>query len=236
MAFLIFYARGMHALRRLLARRGILDPLDRWAARSPSGLWFRSLFSVLDFEDFRLLDTPWWVLTASRKVDDFLAQTPRARVFEWGSGASTVWLSKRSEHVVSIESDVDWGSRVTGALSPNANLVLVDTPRQRLLDSLRSRRMGFRKFDYRNYVDAIDGLQGDFDLIVIDGRAREACLSKALGRLAKNGMIVFDNTNRRRYQAEIRRHRAKLTVSNHIGLTPILLWPSMTSLIQLREN
>jgi predicted O-methyltransferase YrrM len=96
--------------------------------------------------------------------------------------------------------------------------------------------MGFRKFDFRNYVDAIDGLQGDFDLIVIDGRAREACLSKALGRLAKNGMIVFDNTNRRRYQAEIRRHRAKLTVSNHMGLTPILLWPSMTSLIQLREN
>jgi predicted O-methyltransferase YrrM len=85
-------------------------------------------------------------------------------------------------------------------------------------------------------VGAIDAIPGDFDLIVIDGRAREACFARALPRLAVDGMIVFDNTNRRRYRRAFKNHRDEIAVTMSTGLTPILPWPSTTALVTRRAN
>ena len=119
MFFVIQYARVMHGIRRFLSRKGFLQRLDPGARESDGGLWLRSLFSVLDFEDFQTLDTPWWTLASGRKVRDFLASTPNARVLEWGSGASTVWLGKRSSEVFSIESDAAWANLVQDSVPPS---------------------------------------------------------------------------------------------------------------------
>ena len=64
MFFVIQYARVMHGMRRFLSRKGFLQLLDTGARESDGGLWLRSLFSVLDFEDFQTLDTPWWTLAS----------------------------------------------------------------------------------------------------------------------------------------------------------------------------
>ena len=84
MFFLVQYARVMHAIRRFLSRKGLLGRLDSRRGNSDALLWFRSLFSVLDFEDFQSLDTPWWTLASGRKVRSFLESNPHARVLEWG--------------------------------------------------------------------------------------------------------------------------------------------------------
>ena len=81
-------------------------------------------------------------------------------------------------------------------------------------------------------MNAIDEIPGLFDLIVIDGRAREACLDAALSRLSPGGIILFDNTNRRRYRSALARHRGVISVSSDRGLTPILMWPSRTSIVR----
>ena len=85
------YVSGVRAFRRGLAAIGVLGLLDRWAARSRTGLWLRSLLSIYDLEDLLRHDVPWWTFDASDRVAGFLAERPGARVFEWGSGASTVW-------------------------------------------------------------------------------------------------------------------------------------------------
>ena len=103
------YISGVRALRARLAATGVLGLLDRWAARSRTGLWFRSLLSIYDLEDLLPYDVPWWTFQASDQVEAVLAGQPEARVFEWGSGASTAWLSRRAGSVTSVEHDAAVG-------------------------------------------------------------------------------------------------------------------------------
>ena len=92
-----------------------------------------------------------------------------------------------------------------------------------------SRRHGHRGLDFTDYVRAIDGVDGEFDLVVVDGRAREACLHAAIPRLAPDGLVVFDNSNRRRYAEAIR--SSGLRVDRVRGAAPCLPYPSETSLL-----
>ena len=236
MRLLALYARAIHAFRALLQRRGLLQLLDERATRSPRALWTRSLLSVMDFDDFTKLDLPWWTFAASAEVHDFLAQRPHARVFEWGAGSSTVWLAKRSESVTSVESDAGWAQRVSASVPGHVAIMAPPIPRATRSTRVRSKRWGYRSLDFTSYVSAIDTVPGDFDLIVIDGRARVACFERALPRLAHGGLIVFDNTNRRRYRRVLRRHRQDIAVTMFRGLTPILPWPSTTALVTRRAN
>ena len=232
MFFLVHYARVMWGIRRFLSRKGLLQRLEARAEASDGGLWFRSLFSVLDFDDFHTLDTPWWALASGRRVADFLEKHPGARVLEWGSGASTVWLGKRSGEVISIESDADWAAKVSRVVGPAVSILTPKIPRALRPGGIRSKRWGFRHLDFSAYVTAIDDLPGAFDLIVIDGRAREACFERALQRVSPGGVVLFDNTNRRRYRAALARYKEQIEVVSDTGLTPILLWPSRTSVIR----
>ncbi len=234
MKLLSLYARAIHAFRAALERRGLLQLLDERAARSTRALWVRSLLSVLDFDDFTKLDLPWWTFTASAEVADFLSKRPQARVFEWGSGSSTVWLAQRSASVTSIESDAGWAQRVSRSVPGHVTLVTPTIPRASKDTLVLSKRWGYRSRDFSAYVSAIDAIPGDFDLIVIDGRAREACFARALPRLAAGGTIVFDNTNRRRYRRALKNHRDRIAVRTSTGLTPILPWPSTTALVTRR--
>lgn len=234
MKLLLFYARTLHALRAFLEHRGLLQRLDQSATRSTRALWLRSLLSVMDFDDFTKLDLPWWTFAASAEVQEFLSQRPQARVFEWGSGSSTVWLAQRSESVTSIESDASWAQRVSASVPGHVAILTPTIPLARRDTKVRSKRWGYRSLDFSAYVSAIDALPGDFDLIVIDGRAREACFARALPRLAEGGTIVFDNTNRRRYRRALENHRDQIAVTMSSGLTPILPWPSTTALVTKR--
>lgn len=162
--------------------------------------------------------------------------SPQARVLEWGSGASTVWLGSLCGSVVSIESDPHWASMVRGSVGDHVQILTPDIPPRTNAGAIRSRRFGFRHLDFNDYVNAVDHVEGRFDLIVIDGRAREACFEKALPRLAPGGMILFDNTNRRRYRLAVRSHRDTIVLTRHVGLTPIVLWPTETSVIRLAAH
>jgi predicted O-methyltransferase YrrM len=231
MRLLGLYARAVKVLRSFLQRRGLLQRLDEKAATSTRALWVRSLLSVMDFEDFTTLDLPWWTFAASQEVSTFLRQRPEARVLEWGSGSSTAWLAKRSASVTSIESDAQWAQMVSAAVLQHVTIIAPPVPGATTATGARSKRWGYQSLDFTAYVSAIDSVPGDFDLIIIDGRAREECFERALPRLADGGVVVFDNTNRRRYRRVLRRHREDIGVRMFRGLTPILPWPSTTALV-----
>ena len=91
---------------------------------------------------------------------------------------------------------------------------------------------GHGRLDFSRYVEQIDVVGGTFDLVVVDGRAREACLTAALPHLADNGLIVFDNSMRRRYRTAIA--SAPVTEQEYRGLTPTLPYPDQTSLLRTR--
>ena len=96
--------------------------------------------------------------------------------------------------------------------------------------------------DFTDYVQAADDLAGSFDLVVVDGRAREACLTRAADRLAPDGLVVVDNVDRARYRSAIAeladrltdRRGSRVEVTWTRGLTPSLPYPTRTALLRVR--
>lgn len=61
--------------------------------------------------------------------------------------------------------------------------------------------MGYEDLDFSNYEKKIKEINKKFDLIIIDRRARSSCLKECLKHLKKNGIVIFDNSFRKkRYQ------------------------------------
>ena len=194
------YVSGIRKLRLAAGSVGLLRWLER--REHVSMRWLRSLFAIHDIDDLVYLDLPWWTTRAVGRIEMHLAARPNARVFEWGAGASTIWLAKRAASVTSIEHDPAWADRVrvkAGDME-NINLHVVEPA---MSGKATSSRSGFEYLFFDEYVAAIESTSGNFDLIVIDGRAREACLERAISRLAPDGLILLDDFHRIRYRTAV---------------------------------
>jgi hypothetical protein len=226
------YAASAQAVGRGLIRVGVRDngpPVrDRRLAH-----WVYSLSRIHDSPEMVKLDVPWWTYGAIDEVEKWLSNRSRpARVFEYGSGASTVWLSRRADEVHSVEHDRGFAELMAPVMAtrPNIDLVVVEPEAKQHID-VASSKEGYRGLDFSAYVAAIDRVEGPFDLVVVDGRAREACLAAAIRRLNPEGVVVFDNSARRRYRPAI--CKSGLPERRFRGLVPTLPYPDQTSVLGL---
>jgi len=225
------YATSMQAVGRGLTRTGLLDetkapPFDnRWRH------WAYSLTRVHDSLAMAQLDVPWWTYDAIGAIDAWLLRRDQPiRAFEYGSGASTLWLSRRCAEVHSVEHHRGFGQMMQAEVAPlpHVSLTIVEpVPSSR--PSIPSAKEDHAGLDFANYVAAMDAVPGEFDLVVVDGRAREACMMAARDRLAPGGIIVFDNSWRRRYRIAI--GASGLDEVSYRGLTPTLPYPEQTSVL-----
>jgi len=230
------YVRGSRLARRLAKTTGLLAWLDRRYDPTRHGAvqHVRTLFAIHDVDDLVTLDVPWWTYGSMREVERRLAALGgQARAFEYGSGASTVWLANRCGEVHSVEHD-DWFGAVMRRVLEDARLLdrvhLLEIPPTRTpAPVVRSGRRGEAELDYRAYAESIERVGGQFDVICIDGRARVACLERAVAYLAPGGVIVFDDSQRPRYAAGLA--RAGLRVQRIWGWVPSLPYPRQTALL-----
>ncbi|MGI8666732.1 MAG: class I SAM-dependent methyltransferase [Jatrophihabitans sp.] len=224
------YAATAQAAGTALTRLHVLD-------EQPPGLdhrarhWAYSLTRVHDSLAIAELDVPWWTYHAIDAVSDWLRVHQRPlRAFEYGSGASTFWLARRFDQVHSVEHHKGFGDMMAGELAALGNVefsivepVSSDSPR------VPSGKEDHAGLDFYDYVHAIDAVEGEFDLVVVDGRARQACLAAAEPRLAAGGVVVYDNSARRRYRPAI--EASGLFERRFRGLTPTLPYPEQTSVL-----
>ncbi|MBE1488712.1 class I SAM-dependent methyltransferase [Plantactinospora soyae] len=111
------------------------------------------------------------------------ALTPSARVFEYGAGSSTSWFARsgRVKEIVSVEHDPGWFARLPQP--PNGKINYVPCEGTWWETDVRA-----------PYVRAIaDG--APWDVIVIDGMARNTCARIAADHLTPAGMVVLDDTD-----------------------------------------
>ncbi len=226
------YVAGWRAARRGLART---DLLHRWAAspRRPVR-HLRSMFAIHDVADMVDLDLAWWSYRAVEAVDAHLARLDRqAVVFEYGAGASTVWLGRRSGAVTSVEHDGGFAEFLSPMLTgyPHVDLRLVPAV-QSTDPATPSHRRGHAGLDFTDYVAAIDDVDAAFDLVVVDGRARVAGVRAALPRLAPGGVVLLDNADRDEYSSVVGDPSLRVQVLR--GATPCLPYPTSTALLAPR--
>ena len=67
--------------------------------------------------------SPWWCPETVRTLNSLLNRS--MRLLEFGTGRSTIWLSKRCRHLTAVEHDAKWFAKVNCILEEN-NLHNVD--------------------------------------------------------------------------------------------------------------
>lgn len=232
------YVTASRAVRGAARRTGLYARLDRRHQEAPRsvGGHLRTLFAIHDVEDLVALDQPWWTYGAIDAVEQHLtALGGRARVFEYGSGASSVWLGRRAAEVHSVEHHAGFAGVMRRVLA-QADLESVVTlhevgPTRSAEPVVPSGRRGEEGRDYAAYVASIDDVPGEFDLVVVDGRARVACMQAAARRLAPGGIILFDDTQRPRYRAGLA--GSGLHVEHIRGWVPSLPYPRDTAVLRI---
>ena len=228
----------MRVLRATARGTGVLDWLDEEFRRRPVSVTghLRSLMAIHDVDDMVRLDVPWWTYGVTAVVERHLdGLGGRGRVFEYGSGASTVWLARRATRVYSVEHNAGFVA-VVRRLLVDAGLadraeVLEVAPVQADHPHVPSGRRGEEGRDYAGYVSAIDHVGGGFDLVVVDGRARTACLDAARSRLAPGGIVLFDDSQRRRYAAGLA--GCGLRVERFHGWAPAMPYTRESAVLRL---
>jgi methyltransferase family protein len=193
--------------------------------------WAYSLPRVHDSLAIAELDVPWWTYKAIDAVSDWLRVRPRPlRAYEYGSGASTFWLARRFDEVHSVEHHRGFGEMMAAELASWSTVTLqIVEPTPSTAPEIPSGKEGHGGYDFADYVCSIDKVDGQFDLVVVDGRARQACLAAAVGRLRPGGIVVLDNSMRRRYRPAIK--SSGLFERRYRGLTPTLPYPEQTSVL-----
>ena len=137
-----------------------------------------------------------------------------------------------------MEHDASFIKNVVKLVSGHANVHLYEIPAREVSDDYQgaifSEKRGFNRRDFADYVDQIVRVGGKFDVIVIDGRARLACLDRALTQLNPDGIIVFDNIRRGRYASarDMLKHQATI----FWGLTPCLPIADSTAIIRINSR
>lgn len=104
------------------------------------------------------------------------------RVFEFGSGNSTLFWSELAREVVALEHDEDFYKHMSGKIPSN----------------VKYHHIGLVYGG--EYSRFLNNMNEKFDLIVIDGRDRVNCAKNCIESLSVHGVIVWDNTERKNYE------------------------------------
>lgn len=136
--------------------------------------------------------------------------SPDQVLFEYGSGGSTLYFASQVNHVTAVEHHPQWYINVKEELdragAKNIDYFLEKASKPENADELR--RYGnesqitneYSGQSFKEYVTKINEFDdGHFDIIVIDGRARVACLKKSMSKIKIGGYIIVDNSEREFY-------------------------------------
>lgn len=118
---------------------------------------------------------PWFTYPAFEYINSL--DLKNKTVFEWGSGHSTVYWSKKCKSVTSVEDNKEWYEKISRFLNRHKNVNLIFSQ------------------DKEEYLDSIKATKLSYDLIIIDGSYRIECLKKAAGLINDGGFIIFDNSD-----------------------------------------
>ncbi len=139
---------------------------------------------------------------------------PEMRVFEYGSGGSTLFLSKRVSEIISVEHDQPWFAAMNEKVKDlmNVSLIYKEPVKRNDNDYGSFYGNGWQGYSFEEYVKVIDQYPDQyFDLVIIDGRSRSACFLHAIKKIKKGGYLLFDNSERDKYQGVLKSIEDKLS-------------------------
>lgn len=190
--------------------------------------WFRSRR-----KDY-LLDhaIPWLTFDAVNFLREHLS--PGVRVFEYGSGSSTLFWSTYQAHCISVEHDLKWGEllkkRFSSSFDIDLRLVGPDEQTTSSADdrdyadpnSYWSDWSSLTGLTFQEYASQIDSFpEGSFDVVLVDGQVRPACIKHSWAKVKSGGMLIVDNVDVPYHLARARQYLAGFERHSFYGIAPI---------------
>lgn len=127
---------------------------------------------------------PWYAYNATDYLTDYCAKKPQLSVFEYSLGQSTLWWADRVQSITTVEHDQRWIDAY-----PN------------LPDNIT-----LHHYQYNSGYEETPLLSGKkYDIIVIDGMNRSACVPHAIKALKKGGLLIWDDSHYDRYRPHIQK-------------------------------
>ena len=178
--------------------------------------WFKS-FREQEAIDYFGHPIPWMTYSAISFLDQRI--TKGMTIFEYGCGNSTLWWSNRVKSVICCEHDRQWYERFKEKILTNVELHQSDLKYGGL------------------YSNKVDSYRNIFDIVVIDGRDRVNCAKNCLGSLKRDGVIVWDNTDRTDYYEGYNfLQKNGFRRLDFLGMGPINSYSWCTSVFYKSEN
>ena len=203
--------------RKALSSGGRLRDILPWF-----GVYMRQFRKPISLVEGRAL--PWLPYAVTRWLEQYLK--PDMRVFEYGAGASTLFFASRVKELISAEHDAEWFNQLKELLQTKNpirmalqnlsasqysyafadgqhHLFLIPPEEGQAADRAYQ---SFQKPEYAghhfyNYARSIEQFpDAYFDLILIDGRARNACIMHAWPKLKAGAYLLLDDSHREHYK------------------------------------
>lgn len=203
--------------------------------------WFKSSkssYSPLNNE------VPWITYESIKWLKEFL--DPEMKVFEYGSGGSTIFFARRVKELISIEHEKSWFDLLNQKIDEyNLNNVkyqlIIPTEKQQSsykysIQSFTSSEKADQHLSYENYVKSIDKFPDEyFDLVAIDGRARISSIANSISKIKDGGYLLLDNSEREVYESGINLLK-KYDRTDFFGLGPSNFYEWMTSIWKIKKE
>lgn len=120
-------------------------------------------------------------------------------MLEYGAGGSTLYFSKYVSQYISIEHDSHWIEKIKNLIKQPSN---VDIHYCKPNNPISLPVWVGSQEDFKDYINCVDKLKyKKYDIVLIDGRARQYCGKKILNYIDKKSIIfVHDFFERPRYR------------------------------------
>lgn len=207
-----FFLRKVHPW--LLYIPGYTSYLLRYKSYLHTTGWFKSLKKSASI-DVREQPLPWFTYAMIELLKDRLPQN--ISVFEYGCGLGTLWWADYADTLHAVEHEQSWAQEISKKIPDHISILYRSTG--------------------TDYVNSIGENGIKYDVIIVDGRDRVACAKTAVDYLSDSGIIIFDDTNREKYQSGVDFLKANgFKQLPFRGFSPIEFMPCETSLFYRSEN
>lgn len=178
--------------------------------------WFRSYKEQLPV-DISGNPIPWMTYPSINFLEKRINKG--MTVFEYGCGNSTLWWANRVKQVFSYEHNKQWYDKMKFKIPSNVELYHID-------------------LQYGGeYSRKVSEYVGRFDIVIIDGRDRINCAKNCLSSLKKEGVIIWDNSDKQCYEEGfnylLQNHYKRIDFE---GMGPVNSYPWSTSIFYKNEN
>ncbi|MEZ4943243.1 MAG: hypothetical protein R3D58_20375 [Saprospiraceae bacterium] len=166
---------------------------------------------------------------------------PEFKVFEYGGGGSTLFFCKNVAKTFTVEHDPNWfevlkvAVRKKGYQNWEGELIVPDKGKANMNlspaqpDDFVSNSKEFRAMRFETYARYIKKYPKEFfDVVVVDGRSRPACIKQALSHIKSGGILVVDNTERPYYLSNLRNTITKNFRTELETYAPVAYTPNFT--------